>query len=405
MFGFRRAKGRPRVFYAAAGPGDILRAHRNWRKRVPDSREISVTFSSQVADYCVEHASAAYFVSPHPDKVLVDDEEFTIEHRPRPLPNAHGVAFHLRELWYGIGLVATALRFRADLALLDSGCTTYPVMFLFKLFGLRVIPIMHMTLWPAGHRPDGTKAAAFWEASGAFFRFGADAFVGVSPECLRQVDELTRGHGPPGFEALAQFFDHSFADPTPPPPHGDRFVVLYVGRLEPNKGVFELVGAAERLEREQPGRFRFEIWGEGGSAGALRALVDERDLSGVVEVPGYLTPTDAPAARARSHVGVVPTRSDFNEGMAMTAIESVLAGRPVVATSVVPAAEVLSEASVVCDPDSEQEIARALATLADDADRYTRLAAACEKLRAPFLDRSRGLAAALDAAAREAESR
>ncbi|MEM9729230.1 MAG: glycosyltransferase family 4 protein [Myxococcota bacterium] len=402
MFGTRRDKGRPRVFYAAGGPGDVLRAHRHWREQVPDTREISVTFSSQIADYCEAHASAAYFVSPHPEAVKVEDKQFVIEHRPRPMPNAAGIMYHLRELWYGGGLVATALRFRADVALLDSGATTYPVMFIFKLFGLKVIPILHMTLWPAGHRPSGKKADAFWFASSAFFRYAADAVVGVSPECLRQIDELTGGHAPPSFQALAQFWSHSFSSPTPPPAHDARFNVLYVGRLESNKGVFELVEAAATLERELPGRFHFRIFGEGAAADELRANIEERGLGNVVEAPGYLLPEDAPAERARSHVGIVPTRSDFNEGMAMTAIESILAGRPLVATSVVPASEVLSEATVVCEPDNSESIARALKDLASDEGHYLRLSAACAELGRPFLDRAQGLAEALQRAAEAA---
>ena len=52
-----------------------------------------------------------------------------------------------------LGLLRTALWFKADVALIDSGCTHYFVCGLFRLFGIRVIPILHNSLWPNGFPP------------------------------------------------------------------------------------------------------------------------------------------------------------------------------------------------------------------------------------------------------------
>jgi glycogen(starch) synthase len=397
----KRPGNKRRVFYALGGPGDIVRAHERWRQRVPDTREVSVTFSSQVADFCSANASAAYFVSPRSERARVVEGDFVLEHRPKLMPNATGLRFHLRELWYGCGLLATAIRFRSDVVLLDTGSTTFPVMLLFKLCRFRVVPILHAALWAAGHRPRGIKAGAFDFLNRIFFRYGADAVVGVSPECLRQVEELTFGHGPPAFEALAQFWPELFAQVEPAPPHDEPFTSLFIGRIKRYKGVFDIVEAAAQLEEELPGRFRFEIWGEGPDSDELRREIAHRGLTHVVKAPGFLPRSEVPAARARSHVGIVPTRTEFNEGMAMTAIESVLSGRPLVASSVVPAAEVLESATMKCRANSVEDLVRALRELATDSDLYRQKVEACAQLREPFFERDRGLEAALERALSE----
>ena len=111
-----------RVFHVHGGPGDIIQAHNNWKHGKHDPTEVAITFSSQIEEFCKDINAEAYFVSPHPRVETVRDGRFTFEHRPKP-PRA-GVRFHLTELAYGVGLLATALRFGADVALLDSAPPT-----------------------------------------------------------------------------------------------------------------------------------------------------------------------------------------------------------------------------------------------------------------------------------------
>ena len=51
-------------------------------------------------------------------------------------------------------------------------------------------------------------------------------------------------------------------------------------------------------------------------------------LKEIVSIRGW-TLQDLQEVYARSHVSIVPTRSDYREGFAMTAAEAILAGRPV----------------------------------------------------------------------------
>lgn len=55
----------------------------------------------------------------------------------------------------------------------------------------------------------------------------------------------------------------------------DRIVLLYVGRLAPEKNVRTLLGAFSRLQQQQPERYHMMIVGDGPLRGALQRLADK----------------------------------------------------------------------------------------------------------------------------------
>ena len=96
-----------------------------------------------------------------------------------------------------------------------------------------------------------------------------------------------------------------------------------------------------------------------------------------------------------AHVVLVPTRSDFCEGLPLVSAEAVLAGRPVVSSSVNPAVDVLGDAFVAARPDDVDSYLTAIRRLAEDGADYARRVAACRAVQQPFFDSENGLRAAL----------
>ena len=205
-----------RVFYTA-GPGDIINAHGYWRRNEHCPTEVNLTSSGQLEQACQDLGAEAYLVGYHARKEIVKDGAFTLEHRPKPMPGASGVRYHLSEILYGLGLLATAVRFRADVAVIDSGSTHFFVTSLFRMMGIRVIPVLHNTLWPHGFPPTRRIHRAILALDSFFFRHVATAVIGVSPECTRQVEELTQGPSPPMYQARAQFPARVLREDPPSP--------------------------------------------------------------------------------------------------------------------------------------------------------------------------------------------
>lgn len=385
---------RLKIFHAE-GPGDVIQAHRHWMKGEQDPSIMSLTFSGQFADYCRDCEADAYIVSSFGKRQVFRDSEFVIESRPKPQRRG-GIWYHLSEIRYGIGLFITALRYRAQVAVLNSPSTYYFVMSLFRLAGMQVIPVMHNTLWPCGSPPSGAVKRILGLLDRSFFRFAATSVIAVSPECLRQVDQITGGKHCPLYEMKIQFRREYFETIPPAPPHDQRpFRIMFAGRINENKGVFDLLHIAKAVQDHAPGRVAWEICGVGADLDELRKRQCAMNLETIVTIHGWTAPTEMRQVITRSHLSIVPTRSDFAEGMAMSAIEPILAGRPVITNPVVPALEVLKPACIEAKTNDVESYVLAVLNVLRDANHYRELCNSCPSLAEQFYDRHLGFRAAL----------
>jgi phosphatidylinositol alpha-mannosyltransferase len=121
-----------------------------------------------------------------------------------------------------------------------------------------------------------------------------------------------------------------FAAPVSPPEHlrDRRPTILFVGRLEPRKGVQVLLRSFQALKRRMPS-LRLVIVGDGSMAARLRRWAQEHELQDVL-FEGYQPREVLPAYYQRADVFCAP--SIENESFGITLLEGMAAGRPVVAT-------------------------------------------------------------------------
>jgi glycogen synthase len=383
-----------RVLYACGGPANVVSAHEAWHAKKQEASEVAITFSSQVSEFCQEIGAAAYFVSPHGTSKKVQVGEFTLEHRPKK--GGSGVRYHLNEVEYAFGLLKTARTFKTDIAFLDTGSMPIFTMFLFRLFGIPVVPILHNTLWPAHFPPTRPGPRLVRWVDRFFWRYGASGAIGVSPECEKQVRMEAPNLRYPLVQVRAQFRPGYFGQIPPPPPHEKRpFQVMFIGRVTHSKGVFDILDMAQSVERTDPGLVRWTICGTGDAFDALKAQRDVMGLQDLVELPGWISLERLLDIYAQSHAAIVPTRSSFQEGLAMTAVEAILAGRPVVLNPGVPAIDLIGPACIAGKTNDAESHAEKVRLLARDGALYNRLQQACAGLRAPFYDRTQSLTAGM----------
>src|SRR5204863_5017084 len=112
-----------------------------------------------------------------------------IEHRPIAFAKGPAALYHLGQLWSGVRMVGSAVRFRADVAVVSSG-THWFVLSLLPLFGVRVIPTLHCVLWRKSRRPRGLNRF-FHRLNAKFFRRVPSAILSLSRDITVQLDELT----------------------------------------------------------------------------------------------------------------------------------------------------------------------------------------------------------------------
>jgi glycosyltransferase involved in cell wall biosynthesis len=119
-------------------------------------------------------------------------------------------------------------------------------------------------------------------------------------------------------------------------------------------------------------------------------LTDEVIIHGRLERDALL------GVYARCHAVIVPTRSNFTEGMPQVCAEAVLSGVPVVTSEVTNAFDVIGAATVQAETDDVASYVNAILSMGENPSLYERLQSECPKLAVQFLDRSQSYPAALD---------
>lgn len=380
----------------ACGPGNVISSYRTWRAGEDAASEVSITFSGQFFDFCKRADVQSYVIgwNQHADRIA--DGRLVIEHRPKPLWGGKGIRYHLSQLSYGLRLMVSALAYKADAVIADSGATYYFLLSPLRLLGIHIIPCLHNAVWPTGFYPKGWAKRANLGLDGIFWRWFASATICVSPEQQRQLLELS---GTPKGEIVQMrgMFRRGYLDLLPSalehPPWP--FRILYAGRIERDKGIFDLLEIVARLTARYPGRIECKFCGDGSDLPKLREAASNSPVAASVQVLGRLDRHQMADAYGWCHVVVIPTRSGSGEGLPLVAQEAVLASRPFVTSPLSNTLDVLGEAAVEAQPDDLDSYVRALESLITDRELYASKCAACGQLQQQFYDSQNGFDAAL----------
>lgn len=381
-----------RILYAA-GPGDVLGTYRFWRAGRDDPTEVALTYSHQFFDACRRLNACAYVIAWHPRREEVIDGAFRLEHRPMALRKQGGMLFHIGQLWYGVRLIISALRFRANVAVISDGGHWFQYSLL-SMCGVNVVPDLHGCLWPAHTGPTRTWRI-LWRLNRSFFRSKCAAALSMSESITAQINELTKGNAPPIFSFLPTFRRARFAGIAPPNARSRPFRVLFVGRMDPSKGVLDLLEICKRFITEGRRDIVFDLCGSGAALELLRTEARDAEIEPFFRCHGQFSHAQVLEMYGQSHVVVVPTRTSSVEGFNKVVVEAILAGRPVISSVVCPAVGYVRPGVVEVEPDDVGAYARAILELADNRARYEELAAMCSELGKAFHDEATGYGAAL----------
>jgi glycosyltransferase involved in cell wall biosynthesis len=146
-------------------------------------------------------------------------------------------------------------------------------------------------------------------------------------------------------------------------PGADPLVLLFVGRLIPDKGVFDLLDAVRTMPDN---RCVLRIAGSGGHEGAIRKRIAELRLEECVELVGYVDGDALADLYQSSDVFVLPTY--FGEGFPTVITEAMSYGLPIVTTPIRGAVDHLKEGENVLfvPPHQPCHLAHALVRLLNE---------------------------------------
>ena len=152
-----------------------------------------------------------------------------------------------------------------------------------------------------------------------------------------------------------------------------RVNLLFVGRLDPRKGVHHLLAAMPEVIERTGGRARLLIVGNSYLRPRLEASVSAA-LRGSIRFLGHVPAADLPRWYATGDIFVSPASG--NESFGIVLLEAMAAGRPVVATDIPGYRSVIQpgENAEAFPPGDVAALARVLVRLVEDPARRAELA-------------------------------
>lgn len=377
---------RPLRIAFVSGPANIAVIYREWREG-KRQEYFGTDYMKQFLDVATDLGAESHVVTWFGDRASLGREgAFTFDNRP--LPSSGGLRYHWGMLWWHLRLLPTLLRFRPDILLLTGNQNHWWLLAPVRWAGARIVISYHSVVWP---KYGATQRVwrAFIALNRRLILRHARAILETSNDIRVQIEQLlgrdrehvaVLGH-------LPSYKPEQFATVAPPGPAPRRpFRTVFMGRTEANKGIYDVVEIARRLEAERPGDYKFDLCGSGGQLEALRIRVAELGLTDAVAVHGQRGPEQLRALLGASHACIVPTRTDFEAGFEMTCSEAILAGRPLVTSAVCPALHYLRPAAIEVPPDDVDAYQAAIVRLSGDAALYDRLQRACAPLQGQFYD-------------------
>ena len=146
--------------------------------------------------------------------------------------------------------------------------------------------------------------------------------------------------------------------------------ILFLGQIEPRKGIYELLEAMAMLAPRHPHAV-LAIGGQ-GEADQVRRRAAALGIADRVQLLGWLTGADKQAELARAAIFCLPSHA---EGLPMAMLEAMAAGKAIVVTHVggIPHAVRDGDNGVLLPPGDPARLAEALAGLLDDDARRRQL--------------------------------
>ncbi len=374
---------RPRILYVP-GPGDVQGTYTHWQAGRSDPSIPSIAYSAQVYDVAAQlDADLCVITEANHSNPLDEAVRFV----GMEAPKGHGIRYHLSEIAHALGIIRRAVAWRADTLLVQRQFVHFWPLAVAKLFRIKLIVSLHNTLW-VPEKPRTGLSRVLDRFNALTFRRCARVIC-VSEAVAMQVRSVagegfdrTSVHIPQYDDPVLQLYSRRMPDRP-------LRQVLFLGRVEVNKGVMLLLEAFRTLASAHPD-LQMRIVGDGGAVPDLQRAVAElpTSLRHRVRIAGPANGSDVFSELARADLLVCPTTSEFAEGLAKTPIEAMLAGVPAVLSANVPAAALLGNAARIVASDSSEALIEGIDALIRKPELLSEMSRAAERQRISFFDRS-----------------
>jgi glycosyltransferase involved in cell wall biosynthesis len=151
--------------------------------------------------------------------------------------------------------------------------------------------------------------------------------------------------------------------------------LLTVGRLSVTKRFEMLVEAVEILSKRGK-NVRLTISGGGGLLDELKTLVEQKKLTGIINLTGRVETEKMPDVYGAHDMFV---SASMQEGMSNAMLEAMASGLPIITTKCEGVEELISDNGIVVGSDSAESLAETIIKLAENRQGYNTMCAAARR--------------------------
>src|SRR6201991_1851440 len=271
---------------------------------------------------------------------------------------------------------------RPDVVHAHDWLVAHPAIALAEYFDVPLVSTVHATEagrhsgWVSGAISRQVHAVESWLVR------ESDSLITCSASMADEITELF-GPGLAEISVICNGIDAArwpFAERRP---RSGPAELLYLGRLEYEKGVHELIAALPRIRRTHPGA-TLTIAGEGTQLGWLVEQARKHRVLKAIRFVGHLGHAELLAVLHRADAAVLPSHY---EPFGIVALEAAAAGTPLVTSNIggLGEAGINGQTGGSCPPRDVAGLAAAVRTVLDDPDAAQRRArAARERLTSDF---------------------
>lgn len=377
-----------RIVYSSA-PVDATSVYMHWVLGQDDPSHFSITYAQHFYELANRFNAKSWLISSRDKKGFIQDGDFKVEFRSLKHQTRSSLAYFAGQFWSGLRLVFSVILFRADILVVTEDRTFWFLLSVLPLFGIRVIPTIHCTLWPKYKRPS-TVQRIIQKLNSWFFRYSCTEICVVSEDIKDQIVKITNGRSRP-IRTFIPAYRESFLNDIKIQGYdaeAEPFQVLFAGRVEASKGVYLLLEVAKRFIAVNPNGV-FNICGTGSEVENLKAAALKAGIEKQFVVHGHCQRDQLREMYETCHIVAVPTTKDFVEGFNKVVAEGVIMGKPIVTSPVCPALSIVRDAAVEVMPDDVDDYFNAILKLATDKDLYQKKQKNAVALRKQFFTYSR----------------
>lgn len=379
-----------KIMYVA-GPGNIIGTFNYWKQGQDDPSQVAITYARQFYDVCSALDTKAYIISSYTEKQYIEDGNFILENRPILLSNKSGILYHLGQVIYGFSLIMSALKFKPDCIIVFY--TEYSFMLsILSRFGIEIVLTVHSTLWNKNSLAFKKLTKLFLQMNNLFLLKKCLAILSISEDINQQIKEITDNQQKSIFNFLPVYQKKEFENIEEVENHcnNSKFQVLFVGRVEADKGVFDILEIAKKFKTEEINNIAFHICGDGSALELLRQRTKEEKIDPNLFIfHGYCNKSKVNELLNLSHILIVPTTNDFAEGFNKVVAEAILANRPSIVSSACPAVLYVKDAIIEVSPGDIKAYCDAILKLKNDRSFYLQKMQHCKKYAEQFYDKSK----------------